>query len=74
MWGRVNLSWPLFDKNELEEENRCNHEIRLTAKRVEATAIRNDAFDLESLDRLLLGVLGSVDRIIKAAYYNTLGS
>ena len=59
--------------DELEEENRRNHEIRLTAERVEAITAGNDVFNSKSLDRLLSNILGSIDGIIRAAYHNTLG-
>ena len=59
--------------DELEEENRRNRNVRLTVKRVEAIIVGNDVFNPDSLDRLLSSVLGSVDEIVKAAYYNTSG-
>ena len=64
----------LHSIDELEEEDYRNRKIRLTTKRSAAIIVRNDVFDPEALDRLLSGVLGSIDRIIKAVYHNTLGS
>ena len=59
--------------NKLEEEDRRNYDVRLTVERVKAITAGNNVFNPKSLDRLLSGVLGSVDRIIRAIYHNTPG-
>ena len=58
---------------EIEEEDRCNRDVRLTVKRFVIITARNDVFNPEAFERWLSGDLGSIGEIIKAAYYNTLG-
>ena len=74
MRGAELIRYSLRSIDELEEEDRCNREVRLITEHAEAVTSGNDVFDPESLNRLLSGILGSTDRTIKAVYYNTLGS